>query len=403
MPDENGRPADAHELNRQLADTIGASVEQLLGMGGTEADNMAIEAAITRARSGQSIDAGQPGAGGGSTQGQPAGAGQPGAASGASSTQQPAAQPGNGQEDLDAVLEQSKVNGKYFGKWNTKAEAVRGYFNVVNMSKTAFSQAEAQAAENARLLQTVEQLRRQPVATPAAAPQDSPTSSPSRGKEVVPSPKLDTVLSKLQENGNLDAEDLSNLVSAISEHSAMVAQKAAQEEYDRRAAVIKAEQDRWIEVEQFMAEKYPDSVNLEDEMALFVKTYPVIGTGVKALIAQDRHEEAMAAVWEMYVKQEGVKPTPKPFIPAPATKENVEREIRGDAADQVRREAVDAARRDAGIIGAGSGGHGVHENADAGAGQGEYDEAVARMRQGDGTKWRALVFGADLNHPIFNS
>lgn len=402
MPDMDGRPSDSHELNQQLAATIGASVEQLLGMGGTEADNMAIEAAIIQARSGQSINAGQPGAGGGSTQGQPAGTGLPGSASGASSTQQPSPTATPSQDEIDWEATKGP-NGKYFGKYDTKAEAVKGYFNVVNMSKTAFLQAETQARQNADLQRALEELRRQPVATPAPAPQNSPTSSPSRGEKVVLSSTLDTVLSKIQENGNLDAEDLASLVNGISDHSAEVARRAAQEEYDRRAGLLKAEQDRWTKVEQYMAEKYPQSVDFADELALFVKTHPMIGAGVQALIAQDRHEEAMGSAWEMYLKQEGIKPKPAPFIPAPANQENINREIRGDAADQVRREAVEEARKDAGIIGAGNSVHGVHENAQAGAGQGEYDEAVARMRQGDGTKWRALVFGADLNHPLFNS
>lgn len=379
-------------MNQQLAETIGAQVEQLLGMGRTEADNMNIDAAIQAAREGRTSGPGQPGAGGGSTQE----GGQPAAPSATSAQPKALTTAQEGEIDWEST---KAANGLYLGKYPTKAEAVKGVAHTVAMAKVAFTRADEIERRNAELVREVQELRTRPAVTPAAAPQASPEPAPSRGTEKVANAKLDAVLSKLQENGNLDAEDLGNLVSAISEHSYVEARKAAREEMESRTAAAQAEADRWGKVEAHMAEKHPESVNFTDELALYIKTHPMIAAGVKALIAQDRHEEATEEAWNMYAQENKVS---RPFVPAPATQENVEREIRLDAADQVRREAVDAARRDAGIVGA-TGARGVHENVNAGPSQDEYDTAVALMNQGDGRKWRALVFGDALNHPIFGN
>jgi hypothetical protein len=214
----------------------------------------------------------------------------------------------------------------------------------------------------------------------------------------VESPDLDSVRSKLQNGESLDAEDLDRLVNAISERSREAGRQAAREEFETRQTAVTKQQERWTRVEQFMAEKFPESVNFTEELALFVQAHPLIGAGVQALIAQDRHEEATAAAWEAYVSQGGGAKT---FVPAPATKENIEKEIRLDAADQVRQEAVAQARRDAGIMGSTAGARGVHENANAGPTDDEWNGAVAQYHQGDGSKWRSLVFRDALNHPIF--
>jgi hypothetical protein len=397
MPYQDGSPADSHELNRQLADTIGASVEALLGLGGTEADNMRIDAALEAARRGNA--AGGPPAGGGSTQEQPAGGGPPAAAGGAPATtaqSQASVVPQEGEIDWESV---KAANGLYLGKYKTKAEAVRGVAHTVAMAKVAFTRSEEIERRNADLAREVQELRARPAVAQIAAPQAPVQPAPSRGQEDAPSPVLATVLAKIQDGETLNAEDLLNVVKADRESYLGEARKAAREEFDARKAEAEALSERWGKVEAHMAEKFPDSVNFTDELALYVKTHPMIAAGVNALIAQDRHEEAMEEAWGMYARDHKIAPA---FVPAPATKENVEREIQLDAADQVRREAVDAARRDAGIIGA-AGARGVHENANTGASQGEYDEAVALMNAGDGRKWRALVFGDALNHPIFGN
>lgn len=395
--DANGRPTDAHELNQQLADTIGASVEQLLGItNGIEANNSMIDSAL---RSGEiPAGGGQPAASGGSTQEQSANAGLPGTAGGAPSTVQTPQTPDAAQEgDID--WESTKAaNGLYLGKYKTKTEAVRGVAHTVAMAKSAFTQRDETLGRLNAMQSELEALRRQPVVTPTTVSQDHPNPSPSRGAATEASPNIDKVLSKVQENGTLDAEDLQSLVRAISEHATETARKVVREEEESRTAAQNAVATRWGKVEAYMAEKYPESLDFTDELQLFIKSRPMIAAGVQALIAQDRCEEATEEAWKLFARETQIKPS---FKPAPATAENVEKEIRLDAADQVRREAVEQARRDAGIVGASGGAHGVHENPNAGATNDEYDEAVARMRQGDGAQWRKLTFGAELNHPIF--
>lgn len=398
MADAEGRPTDAQELNRQLADTIGASVEQLLGMAPTEADNSKIDAALAAAT--RVSTPGQPGSGGSTTE-KPVAGGPPAAPAAAPATTSGAPAPVTAPEGEIDWESTKAANGLYLGKYKTRAEAVRGVAHTVAMAKNAFTERDEYARKAAALQKELEDARRMPAAAPAVVPQGSTVVAPTRGKETVPSPKLDEVLSSIREKGNLDAEDVMSLTTAIRDQAREEARQIAREESTAEKAAAKAEADRWAKVEAYMAEKYPESMNFTDELALFIKTHPVIGMGVQALIAQDRHEEATAEAWRAYALENGVTPA---FKPAPATRENVEKEIRLDAADQVRREAVDAARRDAGVIvpTTGGGAHGVHENASAGPTQDEYDNAVALMRQGDGAKWRALVFGDALNHPLLN-
>lgn len=394
MPDEMGRPTSEHELNRQLADTIGASVEQLLGITNTEADNGLIDNALMQARQGGTIG-GQP-AGGGVAPGQPAGSGQPAPTGSAPGTVAQPVTPQDGEIDWEGT---KAPNGLYLGKYPTRDAAVKGVAHAVAMAKNALSR----SAELERQLQEErkqnEQLRNRPVATPVTTPQAPVTPAPSRGQEGTPSPVLAEVLAKLQDGDTLNAEDLAKVLQADRESVLQQARQIAREEYEGRNAAVRAEQERWGKVEAYMAEKHPESVNFTDELALYVQSHPMIAAGVQALIAQDRHEEATEAAWAMFAREHDVKPA---FKPAPATEETLKRQIQLEAADQVRREAVAEARKDAGVIGAGAGGHGVHESANTGPTQDEYDHSVALMRQGDGRAWRNIVFGDSLNHPLLN-
>jgi hypothetical protein len=387
----DGRPQNEVELNAQLAETIGSAVEQMLGMTGfSEANNMMID---QMARNG-----GQPPvqASGGEERPEatPAVSGQPAPVTSAAPTAVP---PGlNFDQYKDA-------NGKYLGKYNTVDEFVKGIGHAMSMTKSTLAQNDDLNRRLAEQARELEALRVRPSApTPGVVHADSHEeagSPPSR----MANPKLAEALASLAE-GNLDGEGLVKLVDVLSEHAASAAREAAREEQRERDRVAQATQDRWSKVDEFMTGKYPDSMNFTNEMGLFTKTNPQIGAVVTALIEKDLHEQAMEYAWLQFSSEHGLngKPAPAPFVPAPATPENVAKEIKGDAADQVRREAVEAARKDAGILGTGVGNHGVHENPDLGPTPGEMDEATALMRAGHGQKWRSLVFKDILNHPLFN-
>jgi len=377
------------ELNRQLADTIGAQVENLLGMGHNEADNQVIDAAIEAARRG--LTPGQPG-GGGSTPEQLGRNGLPVGQGGAPVTAQPVAPAGPSDGEID--WESTKAaNGMYLGKYKTRAEAVKGVAHSVAMAKTAFTRVESVEAENARLREQLNETRRQPVVAPTIAPTQATPTSPSLGDAA--NAKLDEVLSKLGQGEALSGEDLVAFRRALSEAAFEAGRKAAREEREQFDSVAKKEQDRWARVEQYMAEKYPDSVNFGDELALFIKTHPLVGAGVKALTEQDRHEEAIAAAWEAFTAQQGAG-----LRPAPSA-EDKQRELELEAADQARREALDIARRDAGIVGQGAGARGVHEGTNTGPSEDEYNRAVALSRHGNGAPLNRILFKDILSHPIF--
>jgi len=391
MP-EYRKPENEMELNRQLADTIGASVEQLMGNAGwSEANNMLID---QQARGGQPAPEG-------------AGGGEPPAAAPANEPLvTPPAQvaPASLTPEIATQLlgfnpeEYKGADGKYLGKYNSLGEFVKGVGHAMNMTK-------ATLVENDRLSKLLEEARRTPVAPQVMAPQVLTPEAPTRGDALKYSAKLTEVLSSLQD-GNLDGERLVQLVDAISEHTTSAARQAAREEQEAREKVAQANKERWDKVDEFMSQKYPESMNFTSEMGLFTKTNPEIAQVVSALIEKDLHEQAMVFAWREFSSVHGIKsaPAPAPFVPAPATPENVVKEIQLTAADQVRREAREAALKDAGILASTAGGvHGVHENANVGPTQGEYDSAADLMRQGHGEKWRSLVFKDILNHPIFGS
>lgn len=389
MPYE--RPANEVDLNRQLADTIGASVEQLLGITGfSEANNMLID---QMARGG-----GQPAAPAAGGEERPeatpaGGGGQPAA---------PASEAAKVATDTDPFASYKDANGKYAGKYDTVEQFVKGIGHAMNMTKETLAANDALNQRLAEQTRQLEELRRQPAGPQPVVRTETPETADSH-PVVKGNPKLAEALASLAE-GNLDAEGLLKLTDVISEHAASAAREAAREEERERVRVAQATQARWDKVDAFMSEKYPASMNFTNELGLFTKTNPQIGAVVSALIEKDLHEQAMEYAWGQFTTAHGLSgaPAPKPFVPAPATPENVAKEITGDAADQVRREAVEAARKDAGILGAGAGNHGVHENQNAGPTQAEFDEAAALMRNGNGAKWRSLVFKDILNHPLFN-
>lgn len=388
MPDYK-RPENEVELNQQLAETIGASVEQLMGQTGwTEANNILID---------QTARGGQPAAA-------PAGGEERPAATPTDANGQPVAKGSEATKVTDplATFDQFKdANGKYIGKYDTVEQFVRGIGHAMNMTKETLAANDDLNRRLADQTRQLDELRRQPAPTQGTVRTDAPVADASPAPARKSNPKLAEALASLAE-GNLDAEGLVKLVDVISEHTALAAREAAREEQREREAVAQATASRWDKVDQFMTEKYPDSMKFTTEMGLFTKTNKQIGAVVSALIEKDLHEQAMEYAWTQFVAAHGLKSAPAPFKAAPATPENVEKEIKLDAADQVRREAVEEARKDAGILGAGAGNHGVHENQNVGPTQGELDEAAALMRNGQGAKWRSLVFKDILSHPLFN-
>jgi ElaB/YqjD/DUF883 family membrane-anchored ribosome-binding protein len=286
--------------------------------------------------------------------------------------------------------------GLYGGKYRTREEFIRGVGHVVQMAKGAYSQADVSRQEVERLRAENAQLRTQPVASPAAAPQPAPVAPASQAAAPVRSAKLDAVLSKLKDEGGiLDEESLNALVEGLSEVATARAEQSVENRINARENARQAEDARWRKVDEHMQEVAPESLVYSNEVGLYVQSTPLVAAAVGAMIQQGKLNEAAELSWTMFKSaHEGMT---LEQINAATTAKQVQLE----AGDQVRREAVEQARKDAGVIT--SSATGVHETPGAvGPTQEEIDRAAAEMQAGDGTRWRALTIGRTLTDPIFD-
>lgn len=371
-------PQTESQLIANLANTIGAQVEFLMDKTGwAEANNPVLPSLMHEGQ--PPTDSPLPGT-------PEAAAGQPTPAPSQAAPVSTSATPAAPVNVDEIDWEQHKdANGLYLGKYKTKAEAVKGYYNVLAMTKTERTQAQHVAQENARLRAEVAQLRQNPTTTPA---EPAPAAAPRGSKS-----KVAALLAEKQ-NDVLDPESVAALVQAIEDDLDERVSAATEKAFSGRETVSRKEQERWARVDAYMLEKYPQSKQFTDEFGLFVQSDPIISAGVNALIAQDRHEEATERAWLAFQRAVSVA-APTPEIKA--------KEEQGIAANLVRKEVVDEARRDAGVIPAGVGGvHGVHEAQNLGPTREEREAAINEMRQGHGARWRDQVFGPLLNHPLFD-
>jgi hypothetical protein len=286
--------------------------------------------------------------------------------------------------------------GLYGGKYKTREEFIRGVGHVVQMAKGAYSQADLARQEADRLRAENAQLRTQPAPSPGAAPQPAPAVTASQAVAPIRSAKLDAVLSKLKDEGGiLDEESLNALVAGLSEVAVAQATQAAENRVAERESAKQAEDAKWRTVDEHMRTVAPDSLAYSNEIGLYVQSTPLVAAAVGSMIQGGKLNEAAELAWTMFKSaHEGMSVEQ---INAATTQKQLELE----AGDQVRREAVEKARRDAGVIT--SVATGVHETPGAvGPTQEEIDQAAAEMAAGDGTRWRALTIGRTLTDPIFD-
>ncbi len=298
--------------------------------------------------------------------------------------------------DLESL---KQANGKYLGKYNSRQELLKGVGNVVNMAKDAFSRSETLQRE----LDDLRAQRVAPATSPAPTPGVAPTAvtvaAATLAAAPVKSEKLATVLAKIAEEGGLlDAENMLALMDGISDQSNLQASQIVDAKLSARENAQQQQNDVWNEVDRYMEKTYPRSVDFVDEMGLHVKTNPVLAKAVHALSAQGDHIGATALAWESF---ERTLPPAMGTLSAEEQAAAERREIEGAAQEQVRKEAVDAARRNAGVSVTSAAG--THELPDTGASQDEIAAAAREMNAtGLGEKWRALAFGKDLTGPWFD-
>jgi hypothetical protein len=290
------------------------------------------------------------------------------------------------------------ATGKYAGKYTSKSELVKGVGNVVNMAKEAFTRNAALEKELSDLRAGTAAVVTSPAAAPAAAPTTLTEVAASLAAAPVKSEKLAKVLAKIaEEGGMLDAENMVALMDGISDQSRLEANLLVDAKLNARERASQEQNELWNAVDRHMAVTYPRSVDFVDEMGLYVKSHPVLAKAVHALSAQGDHIGATSLAWEAFER------TLPPEVPLTTEEQAAaqKREIEGAAQEQVRREAVDAARKQAGVSATSV--TGTHESPNVGPSEGEIASAAREMNAtGLGVRWRALTIGKDLTGPLFD-
>lgn len=320
--------------------------------------------------------------------------GQPAPAAAPAST--PAGEPKPDAPGADplAFLDELKdpATGLYLKKYKTREETLKGVGHVVQMAKGAYSRVDAAEQEAQRLREENARLRLTPAA-PAAAPQAAPVvvSQPIPAR----SAKLDSVVSKLKEEGGiLDEENMQALVDGVRELVLAEAGQVAENKLAEKEKAARDQNAKWAAVDDHMRNVAPQSLEYADEIGLYVKATPLVAAAVAALVKEGNLNGAAELSWKMFSTAHAG------MTPAEVSAATTATAVKLEAGDQVRREALEQARRDAGI--SSSAATGVHTTPNqVGPTQEEIDQAAAEMRAGDGTRWRALTIGRTLTDPIF--
>jgi hypothetical protein len=288
----------------------------------------------------------------------------------------PAPQGGQAQPNSLDFEQFRDSNGLYAGKYKTPEELVKGMRNVVDMAKQAF-------AERDELRERLQQ----PTTVPAPSVPAATSVQPTPVTDGVGN--LDAVLNQIvEEGGLLDAQNSQMLRDAVIKLTE-----------DRARNVVNAqsaEEQKWLEVSKQMETKYPGSSHRADELHLYVQSEPTVSSAVAALLQQGKEFEATELAWRLMTSS---SPSQSPALtPAQVKQETL------TAQNLVRQEAVDAARKDAGVFT--SAGGGVHEAPAVGPSQDEIAAAAAYgHRTADWSQWRraALNKFVDFDSPLFRT
>lgn len=286
-------------------------------------------------------------------------------------------------------------------KYKTVEEAMKGRVHLNTMAKQAFSERDALMRRVAEL----EARPSQPAAAPAAAaPQPAPALVASRASVDQAQARLDKVLSDIAENGGiLDAEAAKAMSKANRELADVIADSRAQERFNERQTAQSADEREWKEVDAYMRTTYPAAERFSEEVALHMQADSLLTEAVNALLAKGNKRGATVLAWKSFEATHGAQVAAQDRAKAEATEAELA------AREQVRNEAVEKARKDAGVIVGSAGGAGAHENRNAaGASREEIAAAVEAMRrEGDAPgsaaarRFREMVIGPSLDPSIF--
>lgn len=280
--------------------------------------------------------------------------------------------------DLNALYESLRdpETGLIARKYKTVEEAIKGSVHLVHMAKQAFSERD----EAVKKLQSIGVLRHTPEPSAPAAPPASAATVPSRDRLDAAQANLDAVLSKIADEGGVLDGDANRELSKAQRELAEAA-AAVHVETTRNSQVEREDADRraWAQVDQYMTDKYPDSTKFSEEVALHVESDPLLQSAVKALLDRGDKLKATELAWTSFERAH------RDAVSQAKLQTDAQKEEDLTARGQVRKEVVDNARKDAGIVTGSAGGGGMHENPNAGSTSPEEIERLrdAMRREGD--------------------
>jgi len=314
---------------------------------------------------------------------------------------------------LDASLEAARnllnlmeslkgADGLYMGKYPNIAEALKGAGHLANMTKTVM-------AENDQLKQRLTNPATASVAPPAAVPAAVPAVKPfvpsSRPELEAAEARLNAVLLRVNEDG-FDGKSAKEFAEANREVARQQALAVAAEQRERDEHARTSETVKWNAVNAYMAEKYPNSVNVnDDEFGLFLRSNPLLTEAMSALRAQGREQRAAELGYTEFEKARGGV-----ALVGDMTRAEAERkELDLSAREQVRKELRDEALKDAGVVHGSAGGSSAVETPGiTGPSQDDINAVAARMkREGDAPgspaamEWRRMTIGRFLPPELF--
>jgi len=261
-------------------------------------------------------------------------------------------------------------------KYKTPQEAIKGGVHLTHMAKQAFTRAEEAERKLAELSAENMRLRQAPAASPAAAPQPKPTEAPARALLDQAQARLEKVLSDVAENGGVfDGETMKAFSRANREVADAAADVRVQERFAQTSEKESADRAEWAKVDAYMKERHPAAERFSEEVALHLQSDPLLASAVNALLAQGNRTAATELAWTSFERSHGdqIEATVK------AKAEDKESELA--AREQVRKEQVEKARKDAGVIQGSAGGAGIHQGGVAANSREEIEASRDQMRR----------------------
>lgn len=220
------------------------------------------------------------------------------------------------------------ADGKFAGKYNTPEALEKGYHNLLQMAIKALEdkdqfKARAEALESRQFIAPTA-----PSQPPAERATLENTFDRTKAREVI--------FDALKDKDALSPDDLKPVFDFMEAGITSEAQRIVNEALTKRDKVS----TEWNEADAYMAKHYPDSVSQGPEVNIFLKTHPDVNAEVNDLVKQGNRVGALRLAWLSYKDVNG-----DPKVQAALVEEQ-----RLTAQAQVRQEAVEQARKDAGLI-----------------------------------------------------